>query len=138
MCRVGAAALGPPPPQAHPHNSTPPLSCRALQAGAPVMRVQLSFLADGCILAIALMHCITDGMRWPQLAAHLAARYRKCTAQRQLGTSVALPENAAELLHPCDRRLLSSGGMAEQLLGYVLGPWLGGAGEQQAAGWLVD
>lgn len=53
--------------------------------------------------------------RWPQLAAHLAARYRRAAAQRSLGAP--LPDNAAELLHPCDRRLLCSQAMAEQLLG---------------------
>lgn len=124
--------------------------------------MQLSLLADGCILAISLMHAVCDGMRcarawrrlaglaegwlvgcsgaaprkagaaapstprwcfhactalrrWPHLAAHLAARYRRAAAQRGLGAP--LPDNAAELLQPCGRRQLSSGGMAEQLLG---------------------
>lgn len=55
-----------------------------------------------------------DGMRWPALAAHLAARYRQAVAQQQLG--IQLPENAAELVQPCDRRLLSAAHMAGELL----------------------
>lgn len=53
-------------------------------------------------------------MRWPALAAHLAACYRQAVAQQQLG--IVLPENAAELLQPCDRRLLSAAHMAGELM----------------------
>lgn len=56
-------------------------------------------------------------MRWPALAGHLAARYRQAAAQRTLGAGVRLPENAAELLQPGDRRQLSVEHMAAQLLG---------------------
>lgn len=59
----------------------------------------------------------TDGMRWPALAAHLAARYRQAVAQQRLG--IQLPENAAELVQPCDRRLLSAAHMAGELLRWV-------------------
>jgi hypothetical protein len=51
-------------------------------------------------------------MRWPAIAAHLAARYREAAS----GT----PADPALLLRPTDRRLLSSEHMAEQLLGWVL------------------
>ncbi|PRW20453.1 concanavalin A-like lectin glucanase [Chlorella sorokiniana] len=87
---------------------------RLLNGEEPLMKVRLTKLADGDILAITLSHIITDGMRWPALAAHLAARYRQAVAQRQLG--IALPDNAAELVQPCSRRLLSAAHMAGELL----------------------
>lgn len=63
------------------------------------MTVKLTRAADGDILAICVCHAILDGMRWPGLAAHLAARYRQAA-----GGPAA---EAAELLRPIDRRVLS-------------------------------
>lgn len=47
----------------------------------------------------SLCHAILDGMRWPGLAAHLAARYRQAA-----GGPAA---EASELLHPIERSVLS-------------------------------
>lgn len=58
-----------------------------------------------------------DGVRWPALASHLAARYRQAAAERQPGAAPQLPEDAAQLLHPGDRRRLSLEHMAAELLG---------------------
>lgn len=46
-----------------------------------------------------MCHAILDGMRWPGLATHLAARYRQAA-----GGPAADPN---ELLHPIDRSVLS-------------------------------
>lgn len=57
---------------------------------------------DGSFLAPSphsMCHAILDGMRWPGLAAHLAARYRQAA-----GGPAA---DASELLHPIDRSVLS-------------------------------
>ncbi len=78
------------------------------------MKVQLSQLADGDILGITLSHVICDGVRWPALAAHLAARYREHVG----GT----PADPAHMLKPVDRRRMSSVAMAEQL-GCKDGEW---------------
>ena len=45
----------------------------------PLCKVQLTQLSDGCILGITLSHTITDGMHWPALMTHIAARYRQVT-----------------------------------------------------------
>lgn len=47
----------------------------------------------------SLCHAILDGMRWPGLAAHMAARYRQAAG--------GPPAEASELLHPIDRSVLS-------------------------------
>ena len=47
----------------------------------------------------SLCHAILDGMRWPGLTAHLAARYRQAVG--------GPPAEANELLHPIDRSVLS-------------------------------
>jgi hypothetical protein len=73
-----------------------------------LLRVQLTRLADGDILALSLSHVVVDGMRWPALAAHVAARYRQAACPGS-------PLDAAALLQPCDRRLMSSQHMAAQL-----------------------
>ncbi len=49
--------------------------------------------------ARSMCHAILDGMRWPGLATHLAARYRQAA-----GGPAADPN---ELLHPIDRSVLS-------------------------------
>lgn len=77
------------------------------------MACSMKRLGSPCFAACNLRPA-ADGMRWPALAAHLAARYRQAVAQRQLG--IELPENAAELLQPCDRRLLCAANMAGELL----------------------
>jgi hypothetical protein len=43
----------------------------------PLCKIQLTQLTDGCILGITLSHTITDGMHWPALMTHIAARYRQ-------------------------------------------------------------
>ena len=63
------------------------------------MAVKLTRLADGDVLGICVCHALLDGMRWPGLAAHLAARYRQAAG--------GPPAEAGELLRPCDRRVLS-------------------------------
>ena len=73
------------------------------------MRVRVTLVADGTILAVTLCHIITDGVRWPALMAHLAARYREAAH--------GVMPKAGQLLAPTDRRLLSSEHMAKQLLG---------------------
>jgi hypothetical protein len=45
----------------------------------PLCKIQLTQLTDGCILGITLSHTITDGMHWPALMTHIAARYRQVT-----------------------------------------------------------
>ncbi len=45
----------------------------------PLCKIQLTQLEDGCILGIILSHIITDGMHWPALMTHIAARYRQVT-----------------------------------------------------------
>ena len=47
-----------------------------------VCKVQLTQLADGCILGITLSHTLTDGMHWSALMRHIAARYREVTTGR--------------------------------------------------------
>lgn len=73
------------------------------------MGVRLTQLADGDVLGITFAHALFDGTRWPAFAAHLAHRYAKAA-----GGSAT---DAAALLCPCDRRLLSVEGMRSQLLG---------------------
>lgn len=73
--------------------------CRLLKGSAPLVTVKLTRVDDGDILGITLCHAILDGMRWPGLAAHLAARYRQVA-----GGPAA---EASELLHPIDRSVLS-------------------------------
>lgn len=65
------------------------------------MKVRLTRLADGDILALSLAHVICDGMHFPQLSTHLAARYRQCAP-----SSGTLPD-PSELVRPTDRTLLS-------------------------------
>jgi len=43
----------------------------------PLCKIQLTQLIDGCILGITLSHTLTDGMHWPALMTHIAARYRQ-------------------------------------------------------------
>lgn len=45
----------------------------------PLCKIQLTQLTDGCILGVTLSHTITDGMHWPALMTHIAARYRQVT-----------------------------------------------------------
>ncbi|EFN51956.1 hypothetical protein CHLNCDRAFT_139630 [Chlorella variabilis] len=93
----------------------PPMDGRRVMAGKePLMKVQLSQLADGDVLGITLSHLVCDGVRWPLLAAHLAARYRE-----RVGGP---PADPAHLLRPVDRCLMSSGAMAAQL-GCEGGEW---------------
>lgn len=51
------------------------------------------------ILALSLCHAVCDGMRWPQLLRHLAARYREAAGG-------AAPD-LSDLLRPGPRTLLS-------------------------------
>ena len=50
---------------------------KLLSGKEPLCKVQLTQLADGAVLAITVSHTITDGMHWPQLVGHIAARYRQ-------------------------------------------------------------
>lgn len=90
------------------------LARRILAGSDPLMRVQVTRLSDGDILAISISHVITDGVRWPALAAHLAARYREHAS--------GVPADPSHLLQPTDRRLMSSADMAVQL-GCEEGVW---------------
>jgi hypothetical protein len=84
------------------------LPVRRVMAGKePLMKVQLTRLTDGDVLGITLSHIICDGVRWPALAAHLAARYREA--------ATGLPPDAAQLLAPADRCLMAAEPMAAQL-----------------------
>ncbi|KAI3430263.1 hypothetical protein D9Q98_004859 [Chlorella vulgaris] len=86
---------------------------RALLRGKePLMKVRLTRVADGAILSVTLCHVITDGVRWPALMAHLAARYRQSATGK-------LPD-PQHLLKPSDRTLLSSSHM-KGLLSEVMG-----------------
>lgn len=86
-------------PQCVSHTGSACQICRLLKGSAPLMTVKLTRLEDGDILGITLCHAILDGMRWPGLAAHLAARYRQAAG--------GPPAEASELLHPIDRSVLS-------------------------------
>ncbi|KAL4857541.1 hypothetical protein ACK3TF_002400 [Chlorella vulgaris] len=93
----------------------PPMNGQRILAGSdPLMRVQVTRLSDGDILAISISHVITDGCRWPALTAHLAARYREHAS--------GVPADPSHLLQPTDRRLMSSADMAVQL-GCQEGAW---------------
>lgn len=50
---------------------------KLLSGKEPLCKVQLTKVEDGSILAITLSHTITDGMHWPALMVHIAARYRQ-------------------------------------------------------------
>lgn len=98
------------------------------------MRVRLTQLEDGSVLGFTFCHALFDGTRWPDFAAHLAARYVAAVG------GAAPPKEA--LLRPCDRRLLSVEHMRAQLLGcgaLLCHCWGGGgckdAGGRGAAGW---
>jgi hypothetical protein len=57
---------------------------KALLSGAePLCKVQLTLLVDGCVLGITLSHTITDGMHWPALMRHIAARYRQVSGGKE-------------------------------------------------------
>ncbi len=49
----------------------------------PLCKVQVTLVQDGCILGIALSHLLTDGMHWPKLMRHIAARYRQVTTGQE-------------------------------------------------------
>jgi hypothetical protein len=65
-------------------------SKKLLAGQEPLMKVRLTRLADGDVLGITLSHVVTDGMHWPALHAHVAARYRQAASGR--------PAPAGELL----------------------------------------
>ena len=70
----GVTISAPPPPPYLPAMDTG----KALLAGQePLCQVRLTRLKDGSILGITLSHIITDGMHWPALLSHIAARYRQ-------------------------------------------------------------
>jgi len=48
-----------------------------------------------------------DGFRWSELLGHLAARYCEVVS----GT----PADPADLLHPCERSVMTAKGMAHHL-----------------------
>jgi hypothetical protein len=72
------------------------------------MRVRLTRLRDGDVVAISLAHSTLDGPRLPALARHLAARYR------QLATG-ARPD-PAELINPTTDRpaVMSMAGLSKR------------------------
>jgi hypothetical protein len=51
-------------------------SMKLLKGKEALCKVQLTRLMDGDILAITVTHMVTDGMHWPALMKHIAARYR--------------------------------------------------------------
>ncbi|PRW20469.1 family type I secretion periplasmic adaptor subunit [Chlorella sorokiniana] len=69
------------------------------RSGLTAANQQLPFYVEPLDLGRNLCHAILDGMRWPGLAAHLAARYRQAAG--------GPPAEAHELLHPIDRSVLS-------------------------------
>jgi len=50
---------------------------KLLKGKEALCKVQLTQLSDGSILALTASHTITDGMHWPALMTHIAARYRQ-------------------------------------------------------------
>jgi hypothetical protein len=73
------------------------VSPSALLSGKePLCKVQLTRMADGCVLGISLSHVITDGMHWPALMGHIAARYRQVITGQ--------PAPSQELVALTDRR----------------------------------
>ena len=108
--------------------STCPASVAADCRGEPLLRVRLTRLADGgCILALTLAHIVADGIHWPALLQHIAARYRQAAAgsvvvggSSSSGTGTGTALEAQLLLDASvDRRQLSVEGMATELLGWV-------------------
>lgn len=71
-----------------PHIDTTPK--KLLFGNEPLCKVQLTQVADGCVLAITLSHIITDGMHWPLFMMHVAARYRQMVT--------GMPANPSELI----------------------------------------
>ena len=67
-----------------------------LSGNAPLLRVRLTRLADGDILALTLAHAVADGPCMTALASHLGARYRQVVSGEEPA--------AADLVYPCDRR----------------------------------
>eukprot|EP00890_Picochlorum_soloecismus_P001049 jgi/Picsp_1/1945/NSC_05411-R1_hypothetical protein CHLNCDRAFT_54474 [Chlorella variabilis] len=51
-------------------------SMKLLKGKEALCKVQLTKLRDGDVLAITVTHTVTDGMHWPALMKHIAARYR--------------------------------------------------------------
>lgn len=86
---------------------------RAILTGKePLCKVQLTQLEDGCILGITLSHTLTDGMHWPALMTHIAARYRqvatgKLAPTEELVTCPSRPDSLS--LEPMKKKLLSDG-----------------------------
>lgn len=68
------------------------VSPRALFAGKEsLFKCQLTLLSDGCILGISLSHVLTDGMHWPMLMRHIAARYRQIATGHEASTDELVP-----------------------------------------------
>ena len=63
---------------------------RFLKGREPVCRIQVSRLADGDVLGISMSHMITDGIHWPLLMRHVAARYREALYGRSCDPSELL------------------------------------------------
>jgi len=72
----------------------------------PLLKLRLTRLADGAVIGVSLAHVVADGTRFPDLAAHLAARYR------QIARGEA--PDPASLIEASDRGLMSLKGFVEQ------------------------
>ena len=71
------------------------VGARLLTGQEPLCKVQLTTFMDGCVLGITLSHILTDGVHWPALMVHVAARYRQASGGR--------PAQPSELLAPPPR-----------------------------------
>eukprot|EP00887_Chlorella_sp_A99_P004431 scaffold30.g4431.t1 len=105
---AGVPLLGPDswPVQRGDRGSLPPYiepmdtRLRMLRGKEPLLKVRLTRLANGDVLAFTLSHVLADGMRLPALLAHLAARYRQAAAEAGGGGGGGPPPFAAAVAEP--------------------------------------
>lgn len=53
-----------------------------LAGRAPLLRVRLTRLADGDVVAVTIAHAVADGPRLSAIGRHLGARYREAAEGR--------------------------------------------------------